>query len=56
MQLNPKKESAADVEYLVISSLSCSEKKGSIPFFGLCFLLISLFIYFKNKIKTLLYY
>lgn len=29
-------ESYADVEYLVISSLSCSEEKGSIPFFGLC--------------------
>lgn len=28
--------SMADVEYLVISSLSCSEEKGSIPFFGLC--------------------
>jgi hypothetical protein len=26
----------ADVEYLVISSLSCSEEKGSTPFFGLC--------------------
>ncbi len=25
----------ADVEYLVISSLSCSEEKGSIPFLGL---------------------